>query len=170
MKKLRAWIYRRERKEAAGQATTEVVLLFPMFMFFLFAFAKLFAMMILVQKLEIAAFYAARRWQLESHRNVQFDGDDMGALKTDIWEKSRKMIGYDSPIEKFLDLSLACKDGKQVGLEIERTQVWNVVTMRVCTAPIDIAWMYHSPGWTFEVTKYVPNRDRPIKYILPGGA
>jgi hypothetical protein len=94
----------------------------------------------------------------------------MNVLKADIWEKARQSIGYETPIEKFLDLSPSCPNGKPVGLEIERTQVWNVVTMRVCTQAVDIAWMYHSPGWTFEVTKYVPNRDRPIKFILPGGA
>ena len=47
-----------------GQAMTEVVLLFPIVMFFLFAFAKVFALLILMQKLEIASFNAARRWQL----------------------------------------------------------------------------------------------------------
>lgn len=153
-----------------GQATTEVVLLFPIFMFFMFAFAKLFAMMILVQKMEIAAFYAARRWQLESHRNVEYNDFDNGSLRLDIWDKAAKYIGYGTPIEGFLDLSYSCRNGKQIGLEIERTQVWNVVTMRVCTKPLDIAWMYTSPGWTFEVTKYVPNRDRPIKFVLPGSA
>lgn len=157
-------------KRRNGQAMTETVLLFPIFMFFMMAFAKLFAMMILVQKMEIAAFYAARRWQLESHRNIEFDGSDMGALRMNIWQEASRSIGYGTPIEGFLDLAYSCKDGKNVGLEIERTQVWNVVTMRVCTKPVDIAWMYHSPGWTFEVTKYVPNRDRPIKFVLPGGA
>ena len=70
----------RGRRDENGQATTEVVLLFPLFMFFLFAFAKLFALLILVQKLEIASFYAARRWQLESHRKMAYTGpEDDGA-------------------------------------------------------------------------------------------
>jgi hypothetical protein len=47
-----------------GQATTEVVLLLPFFAFFAFAFVKLFALLILAQRIEIASFYAARRWQL----------------------------------------------------------------------------------------------------------
>lgn len=163
-------IFKRRKNRTLGQATTEVVLLFPIFMFFLMAFAKIFGMMILVQKMEIAAFYAARRWQLESHRNVEHAGFDEGALKTHIWNEAAKSIGYGTAIEKFLDLSYSCSGGETVGLDIERTQVWNVVTMRVCTKPVDIAWMYKSPGWTFKVTKYVPNRDRPIKFVLPGGA
>jgi len=49
------------RSATRGQATTEVVLLLPLFMFFLFAFAKVFAMLVLVQKMEVASYYAARR-------------------------------------------------------------------------------------------------------------
>lgn len=165
---LAAFYYGKASRASAGQAMTEVVLLFPIFMFFMLAMAKIFALMILVQKMEIAAFYAARRWQLESHRNVEFDGADMGSLKNDIWAQASKSIGYGTAVEKFMDLAPSCPNGKPAGLVIERTQIWNVVTMRVCTKPVDIAWMYHSPGWTFEVVKYVPNRDRPINFTLPG--
>src|SRR5271156_878348 len=75
------------RVRAKGQATTEVVLLMPLFMFFLYAFAKIFAMLLLVQKLEIASYYAARRWQLESHRNATYAAQmdsPRGPLQTDI--------------------------------------------------------------------------------------
>ena len=149
-----------------GQAMTEVVLLFPIFMFFLFAFVKIFAMLILVQKMEIAAFYASRRWQLESHRNIEFEGDDTGKLTIDIEEKVSKYIGFDSPAEKVLDLERLTGNGAR--FRCERTQVWNVCTLTVRTRPLEIAWMYKSPGYTFEVTKYVPNRDRPIAFELPG--
>lgn len=156
-------------RDRRGQATTETVLMFPIFMFFAFAFAKLFALMVLVQKVEIASFYAARRWQLESHRNFQFEGQDSGALRSDIETRVSNYLGYGTPSEKFLDL-MPTPNSTCAGadFECERTQVWNVCTLKVKTRPIDIAWMYHSPGFTLEVTKYVPNRDRPIAFVLPG--
>ena len=121
-----------------------------------------------VQKLEIASYYAARRWQLESHRNVTYEPHDAGALKSDIEQKVMAYVGYGSATQKFLDLSNSCTSGKRVGIEVSRTQVWNIVTLTVCTKPIEVSWMYKSPGFTFEVTKYVPNRDRPIAFVLPG--
>lgn len=158
-----------------GQATTEVVLLFPVFMFFLFAFAKIFATLILVQKLEIASYYAARRWQLESHRNAEYEPDDAGPLHDDIERKVSEYIGfggradeYGQTTEKFLDLVRLTGSGAK--LDITRTQVWNVVTITVKTGPpLGTGWMTSKmQGFTFEVTKYVPNRDRPIAFVLPG--
>ena len=149
-----------------GQATTEVVLLLPIFMFFLFAFAKIFAMLILVQKMEIASFYSARRWQLESHRNVEYEPDDEGGLKSDIEKKVSQYLGFDrGGQEKFLDLVRLTGHGAR--LAVTRTQVWNIVTLTVRTRPIQ-AGFYKTKGFTFEVTKYVPNRDRPIAFVLPG--
>ncbi len=167
-------LFRRGRR---GQATTEVVLIFPLFMFFLFAFAKLFALLILVQKMEIASFYAARRWQLESHRNVQFEGDDgangCAGLCGDIQTKVMSFIGYGGPSAGFLDLANgSCPTNKDCtagapGVSIQRTQVWNVVTVTACTNPVKLAFM-QTNGFTFCSTKYVPNRDRPIAFVLPG--
>lgn len=150
-----------KRRFARGQAMTEVVLMFPMFMFFLFAFAKIFALLVLVQKIEIASFYAARRWQLESHRNVDFLAND-NALKTNIEGQVSQYLGYGQPAGKFLDL-----EGAGAQITIERTQVWQVVTVTVKTEPIKMAY-YETNGFKFEVTKYVPNRDRPIAFVLPG--
>ena len=82
-------LFWRRRK---GQATVETVLLLPIFFFFMFAFAKLYALLILVQKIEIASYYAARRWQLESHRTVNFQGDDAN-LQADIQERAMKYVG-----------------------------------------------------------------------------
>ena len=45
-----------------GQATTEVVLLFPLFVIFILFIIKIFGLLILSQKMEIAGFYAARRF------------------------------------------------------------------------------------------------------------
>lgn len=143
---------------------TEVVLLFPIFVFFLLAFAKIFALLILVQKMEVASYYAARRWQLESHRNVAYEGDDAGLLRSDIQEKVSEYLGYNNAGTKtFLDL-----EGPAADFRCERTQVWNVCTLTVETHPVEIGWMYKTRGMKFEVTKYVPNRDRPIAFVLPG--
>src|SRR5208282_3387986 len=84
------------RRNSRGQATTEVVLLLPLFMFFLYAFAKIFAMLLLVQKLEIASYYAARRWQLESHRNFTYAqrmDQPGGPLQSDILAKVNGYLG-----------------------------------------------------------------------------
>ncbi|MDE2292723.1 MAG: hypothetical protein KGL53_11635 [Elusimicrobia bacterium] len=156
---------RRTRRGEDGQATTEVVLLLPLFMFFLFAFSKVFALLILVQKMEVASYYAARRWQLESHRNVQYEGFDNGTLCPDIEEKVKDYLGYyDSRTKGFLGLTdvSVCP--------VVRTQVWNVVTLTVRTRPIEIRGLpqLKIPAYKFEVVKYVPNRDRPIAFVLPG--
>lgn len=146
-----------------GQATTETVLMLPIFVFFLYAFAKIFAALILIQKMEIASYYAARRWQLESHRNFAYVGHDDGTLAADIKKVVSDYIGYGTAVGRFLDL-----EGGAPILTIERTQVWQVVYLRVRTKPVGVSWMYKSKGFDFEITKYVPNRDRPIAFELPG--
>lgn len=175
-----------------AQAMTEVVLLFPIFMVILFVTAKIFALLILVQKMEIASFYAARRWQLESHLNVTYLGNDDLILK-DIEEKTKDYIGFNNPsIRKFLNLN-------SVKVVVNRnTQVWNEVTLIVTTRPTHIKLLCRYPkeavcasygaecksgydymcvepgnhqngaGKRLEVTKYVPNRDRPIDFVIPG--
>ncbi len=160
-------------RQKKGQATTEVVLLFPLFMFFLFAFAKLFALLILVQKLEISSFYAARRWQLESHRNAAYEGFDNGQLRMDIERKALNYLGYDTGAEGFLGLTNSCPVTKECaagapGMTVSRTQVWNVVTITACTKPLNMPF-YKAQGFSFCSTKYVPARDRPIAFVLPGG-
>lgn len=150
------------RRNSGGQATTEVVLLLPLFMFFFFAFAKIFALLILVQKLEVASYYAARRWQLESHRNVAREGFDANQLRSNILRYVNGYLGYGSATASFLDL-----DGPSAQLDITRTQVWNIVTLTAWTKPLDMP-LLKSRGFRLEVTKYVPNRDRPIAFVLPG--
>lgn len=168
-----------------GQAMTEVVLLFPLFLLIVFITAKIFAVLVLVQKLEIASYYAARRWQLESHLNADRVGWDDGTLKKDIEEKVKGYIGFYSPaVAKFLNL-------KELKIEVVRTQVWNVMTITVITSPAGVKLLCKYPkqavctypygadcmnghdylcrgGRQLEVIKYVPNRDRPIRFVLPG--
>ena len=154
-----------------GQATTEVALLFPIFVFFLFAFAKVFALLILMQKLEIASFYAARRWQLESHRNASFESWDESNLRRHIQEQVLTYLGYGTPAAKFLDLVGNCRPSpscpNRPGVTVQRTQVWNVVTVTACTKPLKMPF-YVTTGFVVCSTKYVPNRDRPIQFVLPG--
>ena len=145
-----------------GQATTEVVLLLPLFMFFLFAFSKVFALLVLVQKMEVASYYAARRWQLESHRNVQYEGFDDSALCPDIENKVKDYVGFNNATVKgFLSL-----DEVRI-CPVVRTQVWNVVTLTIKTTAVNVP-LFKNQGYKFEVVKYVPNRDRPIAFVLPG--
>ncbi|OGS07350.1 MAG: hypothetical protein A2270_06070 [Elusimicrobia bacterium RIFOXYA12_FULL_51_18] len=171
-----------------GQAMTEVVLLFPMFMLIVFLTAKMFALLILVQKMEIASYYAARRWQLESHLNADFAaGWDETFLKPNIEKKTSEYLGYDkASVRKFLNLK-----GTSAKLDIVRTQVWNVVTLTVETDAAGIQMLCKYPrevvcaapygadcnngydylcagGKQLQVVKYVPNRDRPIQFVLPG--
>ncbi len=168
-----------------GQAMTEVVLLFPLFLLIVFITAKIFALLVLVQKLEIASYYAARRWQLESHINADHAGWDEGTLKKDIEVAIRGYIGFETPaVKKFLNL-------KDLKMEVVRTQVWNVITITVVTNPAGVKLLCKYPkqavctypygvacmnghdylcagGKQLEVIKYVPNRDRPIQFVLPG--
>ncbi len=168
-----------------GQATTEVVLLFPIFFILTLFIIKIYGLLIIVQKTEIASFYAARRWQLESHRAVKYaDGWDNMFLKRDIEKKVREYIGFNNAaMRKFLSL-------KSVDLEVERTNVWNNMTLKVSTYPpnipflcsYDIRQVCKKPyglacergynfickrGGSIEVIKRVPNRDRPISFRLP---
>ncbi|MBI4656479.1 MAG: hypothetical protein HY746_07025 [Elusimicrobia bacterium] len=168
---------------------TEVVLLFPIFMVILFFTAKIFALLVLIQKMEIASYYAARKWQLESHLNVEYSADDDSLLTSVILPNVKEYLGFNnSAVRGFLNL-------RQAKIEIVRTQVWNVVTLTVETDPVAPAvhrlmCKYPKPqvcsgafntttcfngydyicagGRKIEVIKYVPNRDRPIKFVLPG--
>lgn len=165
---------------------TEVVLLFPLFMLVVFITAKMFALLVLVQKMEIGSYYAARRWQLESHLNAEFAANwDDPWLRKDIEDKVKGYLGFDTPsVKKFLNL-------RTLKLEVVRTQVWNVVTLTVETDPAGVRMLCKYPkqvvcaapygaacnngydylcagGKQLEVIKYVPNRDRPIQFVLPG--
>lgn len=173
------------RAGRSGQAMTEVVLLFPVFLVIVFITAKIFALLVLVQKMEIASYYAARRWQLESHLSADHAGWDDGTLKKDIEKAVSGYIGFETPaVSKFLNL-------KELKIDVVRTQVWNVITITVTTNPAGVKLLCKYPkqavctfpygqacldghdylcrgGRQLEVIKYVPNRDRPIAFVLPG--
>lgn len=170
-----------------GQATTEVVLLFPVFMLIVFVTAKIFALLVLVQKLEISSYYAARRWQLESHKNSNFFSNDEAMLqvgRSSIKEVIKSYIGFnDNSVRGFLNL-------KDLQISVVRTQVWQVMTITVTTNPAGVKLLCRWPkaqvcsgfkddcgigydylcvsGGSLETIKYIPNRDRPIQFQLPG--
>lgn len=168
-----------------GQATTEVVLLFPLFFILALFIVKIYGLLVVMQKAEIASFYAAKRWQLESHRNVKFaEGWDESFLKKDIEKKVQEYIGFTNASQrKFLSL-------RSVKLDVERTNVWHVVKININTYPPAIPFLCRydardickSPygmscfkGYNFicksggkiEVIKNVVTRDRPISFVLP---
>jgi len=171
-----------------GQATTEVVLLFPIFFILTLFIIKIYGLLIVLQKTEIASAYAARRWQLESHRAVKYtEAWDKNFLIPDIKKKVQEYIGFTNPaMRKFLSL-------RKVDLEIKRYEVWNSVTITVSTYPPRIPFLCNydkrevckrpygdacmrgynficEKGGTLQVVKQVPNRDRPIGFILPNSA
>ena len=160
-------------------------------MIILFVTAKIFALLVLVQKMEIASFYAARRWQLESHLSAKYVPSDE-KIRKDIEEKVKEYLGFNnSSTKKFLNLQNA-------KIVVNRNQVWNEVTLIVSTRPTNIKLLCRYPkdvvcasygrdcrngydymcvepgnhqnaaGKSLEVTKYVPNRDRPIEFTIPG--
>jgi hypothetical protein len=169
-------------KNKKGQATTEVVLFFPILLLILFFTAKIFALLVIVQKLEIGSYYAARRWQLESHRSLMYQPGDEG-LRVDIKNKVDRYLGLGTSFANFLQLYSST-------LTIERTQVWNILTLKVYMTPAKIPLLCKYPssvvcvgygefcykgynymctsGAALEVIKYVPNRDMPLRYELPG--
>ena len=163
-----------------GQATTEVVLIIPILIMILFFTAKVFALLIVTQKLEIASYYAGRRWQLESHTAEAYQSWDT-SLKRDIEKKVRQYLGIGKPIANFLQL-YSCK------VTVKRVQTWNLVTLTVKLRPASIPLLCKYPagvvcqdytqlcyrghkylcisGATLEMKKYVPTRDRPVNFFL----
>ena len=165
-----------------GQATTEVVLLFPIFFILAIFIIKVYGLLIVVQKAEIASAYAGRRWQLESHKAPQYLQWDRNVLQANIKKQISEYIGFNNPYtKKFLSL-------RKFDLKIERTQAWNILTLTISTYPprISLICLYDKrdickypygeacmkgynfmceSGGSIKVTKQVLNRDRPLPYI-----
>ena len=78
----------------SGQATTEMVLLFPVLIVFVLFIIKIFGLLVLNQKMQIAGTYAARRYQLQSHVTDFYEqGWDRRFLKKDIQRKVEDFLG-----------------------------------------------------------------------------
>lgn len=168
-----------------GQATTEVVLLFPVFLIFILFIIKIFGLLVLDQKLEIAMFYAARRFQLQSHETDYYaDTWDRRFLEKDIKKKVEDYLGFNNEgMRKFLSL-------REIKLDINRSGTWTkmVLTARTRAPRIRFLCNYNKDrvcerdekclkgynflcetGGTIELTRYVGKNERPAPYQRPEG-
>ncbi|MBR4355055.1 MAG: pilus assembly protein [Elusimicrobiaceae bacterium] len=167
-----------------GQATTEVVLLFPVFVIFILFIIKIFGLLVLSQKMEIASYYAARRFQLQSHETDYYQRTwDNRFLEKDIQEKVESYLGFNNPgMRKFLSLN-------EFKMDVQRSGTWTKITLTARTKPPRIRFLcnYNKDqvcdrdmkclkGYAFlcetggEVTeiKYIGKNERPAPYIRPG--
>ena len=168
-----------------GQATTEVVLLFPVFVIFILFIIKIFGLLVLSQKMEVAGYYAARRFQLQSHETDYYQRTwDKRFLEKDIQKKVEKYLGFDNAgMRKFLSLN-------KLVLDINRSGTWTkmVLTARTKAPRIRFLCKYNKDrvcerdakclkGYAFlcetggevSVIKYVGHNDRPNPYQRPEG-
>lgn len=168
-----------------GQATTEVVLLFPLFVIFILFIIKIFGLLILSQKMEIAGYYAARRFQLQSHETDYYANTwDRRFLKKDIQRKVESYLGFDNEgMRKFLSLN-------ELKMQIETSGTWTKVVLTARTKPPRIRFLCNynkdqvcdrdakclkgymflcETGGEVEIIKYVGHNERPAPYQRPEG-
>ena len=167
-----------------GQATTETVLLFPVMVIFIVFIIKIFGLLVLTQKMEIAGFYAARRYQLQSHITDYLTRWDRRFLQKDIEKKVKDYLGFSNPgMRRFLSL-------RDLKLNIQTSGTWTKVTMTVLTAPPRVKFLcnydklaicqndtYCLKGYAFlcetggqiQVIKYVGPNERVLPYVRPEG-
>ncbi|MBR2865942.1 MAG: hypothetical protein IKJ44_06540 [Elusimicrobiaceae bacterium] len=169
-----------------GQATTETVLLFPIMVIFIVFIIKIFGVMVLAQKMEIAAFYAARRYQLQSHTTAYLQRWDRRYLQKDIKKKVEDYVGFNNPaMVRFLSL-------RSLDLKISQPddEIWTHVTLTAKTAPPRINFLCRydkmkvcednadcltgynflcETGGEIQVIKYIGPNERVLPYIRPEG-
>ncbi len=165
-----------------GQATTETVLLFPVLVIFILFIIKIFGLLVLTQKMEIAGFYAARRYQLQSHVTDYLTRWDRRYLQKDIQKKVEEYLGFNNPgMVRFLSL-------RSLKLDINTSGTWTRVTMTVFTAPPRIKFLCNydklqlcqneatcykgyeflcETGGQIQVIKYVGPNERVLPYVRP---
>lgn len=144
-----------------GQATTEMVLLVPLFLIVAIGIVKLFALAVMVQKMELASYYAGRRWMLESHKNAAYAGWDQNTLSKDIERWVASFLGAgDETKEKLLGFAR-----QDIRFRVEPTIIYSVLTLKVRTEGLIPFRPSLEKEW--EIIKYVPTRDRPIHWNVP---
>ncbi len=165
-----------------GQATTETVLLFPVLVIFIVFIIKIFGLLVLSQKMEIAGFYAARRYQLQSHTAAYLTRWDRRFLQKDIKKKVERYLGFNNPgMVRFLSL-------RSMDLKIDVSGTWTKVVLKVKTAPPRINFLCKydklqlckgdmsclkgfdflcETGGEVEVIKYVGPNERVLPYVRP---
>ncbi len=166
-----------------GQATTETVLLFPIIIIFTLFILKIFAILVLTQKMEIAGFYAARRYQLQSHLAGQGKSWDKRFLEKDIQDKVEEYLGFRNPgIRRFLSL-------RKLTIKVDLKSTWIKITLTAFTQPPRIKFLCKydklqicentisclkgyaflcEEGGEIKVIKYVGYNDRVLPYISEG--
>jgi hypothetical protein len=172
-----------------GQATTEIVLLLPLFLIFILFMIRIFGLLVMMQKLEIAAVYAAKRWQQEAHATPEYAfGWDMNFLKKDIEKRVGDYIGVNNA-------AVRSSTGLQTfSMEIDRSEdFWDKLVFEAYTRPpkLGVLCKYDKleicskerimaaclrgydyiceSGGTLQVTKYVHIRQRPVQFEIPTG-
>ncbi len=166
-----------------GQTTTEVVLLFPVFLIFILFIIKVFGLLVLSQKMEIAGYYAARRFQLQSHETEYFKQTwDKRFLEKDIQKKIENYLGFDNPgMRKFLSLN-------KLKLQINRSGTWTKLVLTAYTNPPRIRFLCNynkdhvcdvdakclkgyaflcETGGEVSVIKYVGHNERVLPFVRP---
>ena len=144
-----------------GQAMTEMVLLVPLFLIFAIGIIKIFALSIMVQKLELASYYAGRRWMLESHKNARWTPWDQNNLRKDI---ERWVADYLGAGDDFKEKLLGIRR-EDIHFKVNQTILYAVLTLKVKSRGLIPFRPEMEKEW--EVIKYVPTRDRPIAWNIP---
>lgn len=168
-----------------GQATTEVVLLFPLIVVFILFIIKIFGLLVLSQKLEIAGYYAGRRIQLQSHTTDYYQRTwDRRFLIKDVQEKVENYLGFNNPgMRNFLSLS-------ELKVEVDFSGTWTRVVLIARTKPPRIRFLCNynkdqvcetdakclkgyaflcETGGEMKVMKYVGPNERVLPYVRPLG-
>lgn len=165
-----------------GQATTETVLLFPVIVIFIIFIIKIFGLLVLTQKMEIAGFYAARRFQLQSHMTNYYTRWDKRYLMKDIQKKVEEYLGFNNPaMTRFLSL-------RKLKVQILTSGTWTKVILTVQTAPPRINFLCKydkdkicevdpmclkgyaflcETGGELQVIKYTSPNERVMPYMQP---
>ena len=168
-----------------GQATTEVVLLFPLFVIFIVFIIKVAGLLVLNQKMQIAAVYAARRFQLQSHVTTYYsNGWDKRYLMPRIEDKVKDYIGFNNNgMRKFLSL-------RDIKVKIDPTTTWTKVTVTAYMSPLRIRFLCNydknkvcesdtrclhgytvicETGGEIKVIKHAGHNERVLPYERPAG-
>ncbi len=166
-----------------GQATTEMVLLFPVLIIFVLFIIKIFGLLVLNQKMQIAGTYAARRYQLQSHVTDYYEkGWDRRFLKKDVERKVEEIVGFNNPgMRQFLSLN-------SFRLDVNTDNNWTKITLTANTKAPRIKFLcnydkdrvcdrdrYCLKGYSFlceegariQVIKYAGKNERPAPYSRP---
>lgn len=130
-------------------------------MIFAIGIIKIFALSVMVQRMELAMYYAGRRWMLESHKNAAYASWDQNTLVKDINHYIMNFLGGE---DEFKRQFLGFKP-QDIKFKVEPTIIYGVLKLNVRTKGLIPFQPDLEKEW--EVVKYVPTRDRPIRWNIP---